>query len=37
MHFIDQLLKDVISLGSYRIQAIQRRKALRFASMIFSR
>jgi hypothetical protein len=33
-HFIGQLLKDVISLGSYCIQVIQRRKALRFAAII---
>jgi hypothetical protein len=36
-HFIDQLLKDVISLGSYCIQVIQRRKALRFADIIIKR
>jgi hypothetical protein len=36
-HFIDQLLKDVISLGLYCIQVIQRRKALRFASIIIKR
>jgi hypothetical protein len=36
-HFIDQLLKDVISLGLYCIQVIQRRKELRFASIIVRR
>src|SRR5918995_7032810 len=36
-HFIDQLLKDVISLGSYCIQVIQRRKSLRFADIIIKR
>src|SRR5215210_8886472 len=36
-HFIDQLLKDVISLGSYCIQVIQCCKALRFAAFIIRR
>jgi hypothetical protein len=31
------LLKDVISLGSYCIQVIQRREALRFATIIIRR
>jgi hypothetical protein len=33
-HFTDQLLKDVISLGLYCVQVIQRRETLRFATMI---
>jgi len=36
-HLIGQLLKDVIGLGLYCIQVIQRRKALRFASIIIRR
>jgi hypothetical protein len=37
MHLIDQLLKDVIGVGSYSIQVIERRQALCFPAVLIRR